>query len=94
MLTSKALATSFAANCRHDRGEDKDAYSSQSHRSGIAGLLCIGGFNIDDGAGDDASGLISEAGKKTADGVGRHLGEVRGDNSPCALHHELHEKGG
>ena len=93
MLVSKALATSFAANCRHDGSKDKDAYSSQSHRGGIAGLLRIGGFDVDDSAGDDTCALISEAWKETSDGVGRQLGEVRGDNSPRALHHELHEKG-
>jgi len=37
--------------------------------------------------------MIGEAGKQASDGVRGQLGEVGGDNSPCTLHHELHEEG-
>jgi hypothetical protein len=42
---------------------------------------------------DESAELVGEAGSRGADGRGRQLSEVGGDDSPCALDHELHQDG-
>jgi hypothetical protein len=41
--------------------------------------------------GEQVADLVGDAGVEAADGVGRQLGQVSGDDAPGALDQELHE---
>src|SRR5947209_19008640 len=91
-LRAEGDAAAFAPEARDQRRDCEDDEGDEGH---CARVGCAGGedgLDVGDSACDEYAALVCEAGQEAAHGVGRKLRDVRGDDAPSALHHELQQE--
>ena len=96
LLGAQPAAELDAARLLAEQGQDGDGDQHRHDRGGQRERVAVArGEPLLDGQverGQAVAELVGHAGVEAADGVGRHLGEVRGDHAPGALHDDLHEE--
>src|SRR5437764_705608 len=85
-------AASLAPQSCDQRRDCEDDEGDEGHCARVGRAGGEDGLDVGDSACDEYAALVCEAGQEAAHGVGRKLRDVRGDNTPSALYHELHQE--